>query len=87
MNEAARNFDRLKNEQPKIRANPVTCETLLNKELPYVQVKYAGALVLDATAKRRPRHGVKPILQRFRGRKQAYGQALACTTVRAADSA
>ncbi len=67
MNEAAqKTFDRLKNEQPKIRANPDYLRDVVDQELlPYVQVKYAGALVLGATTKRRPRRSVKPILQRF----------------------
>ena len=48
MNEAAqKTFDRLKNEQPKIRANPDYLRDVVDQELlPYVQVKYAGALVL-----------------------------------------
>ena len=48
MDEAAqKTFDRLKNEQPQIRANPDYLRTIVDQELlPYVQVKYAGALVL-----------------------------------------
>ena len=48
MNEAAqKTFDRLKNEQPKIKANPNYLRDIVDQELlPYVQVKYAGALVL-----------------------------------------
>ena len=48
MDEAAqKTFDRLKNEQPKIKANPNYLRDIVDQELlPYVQVKYAGALVL-----------------------------------------
>ena len=48
MDEAAKKtFDRLKNEQPKIRANPDYLRDVVDQELlPYVQIKYAGALVL-----------------------------------------
>ena len=50
MDEAAqKTFDRLKNEQPQIRANPDYLRTIVDQELlPYVQAKYAGALVLGA---------------------------------------
>lgn len=43
MDEAAqKTFDRLKNEQPQIRANPDYLRTIVDQELlPYVQVKYA----------------------------------------------
>lgn len=42
MDEAAqKTFDRLKNEQPQIRANPDYLRTIVDQELlPYVQVKY-----------------------------------------------
>ena len=60
MDEAAKKtFDRLKNEQPKIRANPDYLRDVVDQELlPYVQIKYAGALVLgryykDATPAQR----------------------------------
>ena len=48
MDEAAKKtFDRLKNEQPKIRSNPDYLRDVVDQELlPYVQIKYAGALVL-----------------------------------------
>ncbi|MCL6413944.1 phospholipid-binding protein MlaC, partial [Pantoea agglomerans] len=48
MNEAAeKTFSRLKNEQPKIKQNPDYLRTVVREELlPYVQVRYAGALVL-----------------------------------------
>lgn len=80
MNDAAKKtFDRLKNEQPQIRKNPDYLRDVVDQELlPYVQVKYAGALVLgryykDATPAQREAY-----FAAFREYlKQAYGQALA----------
>ena len=80
MGEAAqKTFDRLKNEQPKIRQNPDYLREVVGQELlPYVQVKYAGALVLgryykDATSAQRDAY-----FKAFEAYlKQAYGQALA----------
>lgn len=80
MGEAAqKTFDRLKNEQPKIRQNPDYLRDVVGQELlPYVQVKYAGALVLgryykDATPAQRDAY-----FKAFEAYlKQAYGQALA----------
>ncbi|MBJ3814860.1 phospholipid-binding protein MlaC [Shimwellia pseudoproteus] len=80
MNEAAqKTFSRLKNEQPQIRQNPDYLRNIVDQELlPYVQVKYAGALVLgryyqQATPAQRDAYFVA-----FREYlKQAYGQALA----------
>ncbi len=79
MKEAAqKTFDRLKNEQPQIRANPDHLRDVVDQELlPYVQVKYAGALVLgryykDATPAQRDAY-----FAAFREYlKQAYGRAL-----------
>lgn len=80
MNEAAqKTFDRLKNEQPKIRQNPNYLRDIVGQELlPYVQIKYAGALVLgryykDATPAQREAY-FKAFEEYL---KQAYGQALA----------
>lgn len=80
MNEAAqKTFDRLKAEQPKIRQNPNYLRDIVGQELlPYVQVKYAGALVLgryykDATPAQRDAY-FKAFEEYL---KQAYGQALA----------
>ncbi|ATF90886.1 Probable phospholipid-binding protein mlaC precursor [Cedecea neteri] len=80
MNEAAqKTFDRLKNEQPQIRQNPNYLREIVGQELlPYVQVKYAGALVLgryykDATPAQRDAY-FKAFEEYL---KQAYGQALA----------
>ena len=80
MNDAAqKTFDRLKNEQPQIRQNPDYLREIVDQELlPYVQIKYAGALVLgryykDATPAQREAY-----FAAFREYlKQAYGQALA----------
>ncbi|MCE0812057.1 phospholipid-binding protein MlaC [Buttiauxella sp. S04-F03] len=80
MGEAAqKTFDRLKNEQSKIRQNPDYLREVVGQELlPYVQVKYAGALVLgryykDATPAQRDAY-----FKAFEAYlKQAYGQALA----------
>lgn len=67
MDEAAqKTFDRLKNEQPKIRSNPDYLRDIVDQELlPYVQVKYAGALVLVVITKKRRLHNVTRILLRF----------------------
>ncbi|MBN3082315.1 phospholipid-binding protein MlaC [Pectobacterium jejuense] len=80
MNEAAeKTFDRLKNEQPNIKQNPDYLRTVVREELlPYVQVRYAGALVLgryykDATPAQRDAY-----FKAFEAYlEQAYGQALA----------
>ncbi|GAA3611552.1 phospholipid-binding protein MlaC [Gibbsiella greigii] len=80
MQEAAqKTFDRLKNEQPKIKQDPNYLRTIVHEELmPYVQVKYAGALVLgryykDATPAQREAYFTA--FQSYL--EQAYGQALA----------
>ncbi|MEI7199625.1 phospholipid-binding protein MlaC [Pectobacterium parvum] len=80
MNEAAeKTFGRLKNEQPKIKQNPDYLRTVVREELlPYVQVRYAGALVLgryykDSTPAQRDAY-----FKAFEAYlEQAYGQALA----------
>lgn len=80
MNEAAKNtFTRLKSDQPKIKQDPNYLRVIVREELlPFVQVKYAGALVLgryykDATPAQREAYfkAFGDYLQ------QAYGQALA----------
>lgn len=80
MNEAAeKTFTRLKNEQPKIKQDPNYLREVVRQELmPYVQIKYAGALVLgryyrDATPAQRDAYfaAFGDYLA------QAYGQALA----------
>lgn len=80
MDEAAqKTFDRLKNEQPQIRANPDYLRTIVDQELlPYVQVKYAGALVLGQYYKSATPAQREAYFAAFREYlKQAYGQALA----------
>lgn len=64
MDEAAKKtFDRLKNEQPKIRANPDYLRDVVDQELlPCVQIKYAGAWCWAAITKTQPRLSVMPIL-------------------------
>ncbi len=80
MNEAAnKTFTRLKTEQPKIKQDPNYLRQIVRDELlPYVQIKYAGALVLgryyqQATPAQRDAYfaAFSEYLQ------QAYGQALA----------
>lgn len=80
MNEAANNtFTRLKSDQPKIKQDPNYLRVIVREELlPFVQIKYAGALVLgryykDATPAQRDAYfkAFGDYLQ------QAYGQALA----------
>ncbi len=42
-------FSRLKEEQPRIRQNPDYLRTIVHEELiPFIQLKYAGALVLGS---------------------------------------
>ncbi len=80
MDEAAeKTFTRLKSQQSQIRQNPEYLRTVVREELmPYVQVKYAGALVLgryyrDATPAQREAY-----FKAFQAYlEQAYGQALA----------
>ena len=76
---AAKTFDRLKAEQPQIKQNPAYLRTIVREELlPYVQIKYAGALVLgtyykDATPAQRDAY-----FKAFESYlEQVYGQALA----------
>lgn len=79
MNDAAsKTFTRLKNEQGKIHQDPNYLRTVVREELlPYVQVKYAGALVLgryyrEATPAQRDAY-----FKAFQAYlEQAYGQAL-----------
>ncbi|ATA25631.1 phospholipid-binding protein MlaC [Brenneria goodwinii] len=80
MSEAAeKTFTRLKTEQPRIRQNPDYLRNVVREELlPYVQIRYAGALVLgryykDATPAQRDAY-----FKAFEAYlEQAYGQALA----------
>ncbi|HGM5490867.1 TPA: phospholipid-binding protein MlaC [Serratia fonticola] len=76
---AQKTFTRLKSEQPKIKQDPNYLRTIVHEELmPFVQVKYAGALVLgryykDATPAQREAYFAA--FQSYL--EQAYGQALA----------
>ncbi|NIH15721.1 phospholipid-binding protein MlaC [Serratia symbiotica] len=76
---AQKTFSRLKTEQPKIQQDPNYLHTIVHQELmPFVQVKYAGALVLgryykDATPAQREVYFTA--FQSYL--EQAYGQALA----------
>lgn len=75
---AQKTFTRLKNEQSQIRQNPDYLRQIVSQELlPYVQIKYAGALVLgryyqSATTAQRDAYfaAFKEYLE------QSYGQAL-----------
>lgn len=80
MNEAAqKTFDRLKNEQPKIKQDPNYLRQIVREELlPYVQVKYAGALVLGRYYKEATPAQREAYYAAFSDYlTQAYGQALA----------
>ncbi|EMP2043004.1 phospholipid-binding protein MlaC [Proteus mirabilis] len=76
---AQKTFDKLKTEQPEIRKNPELLREIVQQELlPYVHIKYAGALVLgpyyrNATPAQRDAYfaAFKDYLA------QVYGQALA----------
>lgn len=76
---ADKTFGRLKNEQSLIKQNPDYLRQIVKEELlPYVQIKYAGALVLgryynDATPAERSSY--YDAFAEYLG--QAYGQALA----------
>ncbi|TQI82411.1 phospholipid transport system substrate-binding protein [Serratia fonticola] len=76
---AEKTFTRLKTEQSKIKQDPNYLRAIVHEELmPFVQVKYAGALVLgryykDATPAQREAYFIA--FQAYL--EQAYGQALA----------
>ncbi|AWK15054.1 phospholipid-binding protein MlaC [Candidatus Fukatsuia symbiotica] len=76
---AQKTFGRLKDEQPKIKQDPNYLRTIVREELlPFIQIKYAGALVLGPDYK-----GTTPVQRAayftaFSSYlEQAYGQALA----------
>ncbi|WP_114192555.1 phospholipid-binding protein MlaC [Edaphovirga cremea] len=80
MDEAAqKTFDRLKSEQPQIRKDPSYLRNIVREELlPYVQVKYAGALVLGRYYKEATPAQRDAYFKAFEDYlAQAYGQALA----------
>lgn len=80
MNEAAaKTFTRQKNEQPKIKQNPNYLRDVVRQELlPYVQIKYAGALVLGRYYREATPAQREAYFSAFGDYlAQAYGQALA----------
>jgi len=76
---AAKTFTRLKNEQPKIKQNPNYLRDVVRQELlPYVQIKYAGALVLGRYYREATPAQREAYFSAFGDYlAQAYGQALA----------
>lgn len=79
---ADKTFSRLKNEQSAIRSNPERLRTVVQQELlPYVDIRYAGALVLgryfrDATPEQKTAY-----FKAFEAYlAQVYGQALSMYT-------
>lgn len=76
---AQKTFNKLKNEQPEIRKNPELLRQIVQQELlPYVHIKYAGALVLgphyrNATPAQRDAYFTA--FEAYLA--QVYGQALA----------
>ncbi|HEM7521532.1 TPA: phospholipid-binding protein MlaC [Providencia stuartii] len=80
MDEAAeKTFTRLKNEQPQIRKDPNYLRTIVREELlPYVQIKYAGALVLGTYYKNATPAQRDAYFTAFEAYlEQVYGQAQA----------
>ncbi|MHA7848699.1 phospholipid-binding protein MlaC [Serratia sp. D1N4] len=76
---ANKTFTRLKTEQPKIKQDPNYLRTIVHEELmPFVQVKYAGALVLGRYYKEATPAQREAYFAAFQAYlEQAYGQALA----------
>lgn len=76
---AAKTFNRLKAEQPKIKQDPEYLRTIVREELlPYVQIKYAGALVLGTYYKGATPARREAYFKAFEAYlEQVYGQALA----------
>lgn len=76
---AAKTFNRLKSEQPKIKQDPEYLRTIVREELlPYVQVKYVGALVLGTYYKGATPAQREAYFKAFEDYlEQVYGQALA----------
>ncbi|MFB4355886.1 phospholipid-binding protein MlaC [Pantoea sp. BS_4] len=80
MNEAAnKTFTRLKSEQAKIKQDPNYLRDIVRQELlPYVQIKYAGALVLGRFYREATPAQREAYFKAFGDYlAQAYGQALA----------
>lgn len=76
---AAKTFNRLTSEQPKIKQDPEYLRTIVREELlPYVQIKYAGALVLGTYYKGATPAQREAYFAAFEDYlEQVYGQALA----------
>lgn len=76
---AQKTFSRLKTEQSKIQQDPNYLRTILHQELmPFIQVKYAGALVLGRYYKETTPAQRAVYFTAFQSYlEQAYGQALA----------
>ncbi|WP_431224871.1 phospholipid-binding protein MlaC [Serratia sp. L9] len=76
---ADKTFTRLKAEQPRIKQDPNYLRTIVHEELmPFVQVKYAGALVLGRYYKEATPAQREAYFTAFQAYlEQAYGQALA----------
>ncbi|WON76546.1 phospholipid-binding protein MlaC [Serratia sp. UGAL515B_01] len=76
---AEKTFSRLESEQSKIKADPNYLRTIVREELmPFVQVKYAGALVLGRYYKEATPVQREAYFTAFQAYlEQAYGQALA----------
>ena len=76
---ADKTFTRLKNEQSQIHKDPNYLRTVVREELlPYVQVKYAGALVLGTYYRQATPAQRDAYFKAFQSYlEQAYGQALA----------
>lgn len=76
---AAKTFNRLKSEQAKIKQDPNYLRQVVREELlPYVQIKYAGALVLGRYYKEATPAQREAYFSAFGDYlAQAYGQALA----------
>ncbi|HCH51660.1 MAG TPA: phospholipid-binding protein MlaC [Proteus sp.] len=76
---AQKTFNRLKNEQPEIRKNPEYLRQIVQQELlPYVHIKYAGALVLGPYYKNATPAQRDAYFTEFEAYlAQVYGQALA----------
>ncbi|PHM47003.1 phospholipid-binding protein MlaC [Xenorhabdus miraniensis] len=76
---AEKTFTRLKNDQPQIQSNPEVLRQIVRQELlPYVQIKYAGALVLGPYYKQATPEQRDAYFKAFESYlEQAYGQALA----------
>lgn len=76
---AAKTFNRLKAEQPKIKQDPEYLRTIVREELlPYVQIKYAGALVLGTYYKGATPAQREAYFKAFEAYlEQVYGKALA----------